>query len=277
MSQPLPTILCVDDDLAVLDLLQEFFTRQGFEVLTAMNGLEALLHVSRRRPQAILLDLQMPRLGGLDAVRRIQRVHPEAVVILVSGSPDLLERIRAEHVTVAGVFTKPLDLARISETLTQAGVGPSRTLPSGSAGESAGKARSSIRKRVLVVDDESEVREVLVGYLQSKGFDVLPAGDGDEALRRFVEYHPHVVLLDIQMPGLSGMETLRRIKALGQQTCVIMVSGQADEQLARRALTLGAGDYIRKPVDFTYLSSVLETHLLMAGFDSPENRSLGSA
>ncbi len=116
---------------------------------------------------------------------------------------------------------------------------------------------------MLVVDDEPEVREVLVEYLRGKGFEVLPAGDGEEALRRFVGYHPHIVLLDIQMPGLSGVETLRRIKALRQETCVIMVSGQESEEAARRTLTLGAADYIRKPVDFAYLDSVLETHLFM--------------
>ncbi len=263
MENPAPTILCVDDNLAVLDLLQEFFTGQGFEVLTAMNGLEALLHVSRHRPRAILLDVEMPRLGGLDAVRRIKRLDPDVVVILISGRPDLLETVKAEKVNVDGVFTKPLDLAQISENLARAGVATAKTLPGGGPGQFPREARPSIRKRMLVVDDEPEVREVLVEYLRGKGFEVLPAGDGEEALRRFVGYHPHIVLLDIQMPGLSGVETLRRIKALRQETCVIMVSGQESEEAARRTLTLGAADYIRKPVDFAYLDSVLETHLFM--------------
>ncbi len=263
MKDRLPTILCVDDNLAVLDLLQEFFTGQGFEVLTAMNGLEALLHVSRHRPRAILLDLEMPRLGGLDAVRRIKRLDPEVVVILISGRPDLLETVKAEKVNVDGVFTKPLDLAQILENLARAGIATAKTLPEGGAGQFPREARPSIRKRILVVDDEPEVREVLVEYLRGKGFEVLPAGAGEEALRRFVGYHPHIVLLDIQMPGLSGVETLRRIKALRQETCVIMVSGQESEEAARQTLTLGAADYIRKPVDFAYLDSVLETHLFM--------------
>lgn len=263
MADRSPTILCVDDDLAVLDLLQEFFTGQGFEVLTAMNGLEALLHVSRHRPRAVLLDLEMPRLGGVDALRRIKRIHPETAAIVISGMPDLLERVNAAGVNLAGVFTKPLDLAQISEALARAGVAPARTLPGGGPREFPREARPSIQKRILVVDDEPEVREVLVEYLQGKGFETLPAGNGEEALRRFVDYHPHVVLLDIQMPGLSGVETLLRIKTLGQETCVIMVSGQENEGTARQTLTLGAADYIRKPVDFAYLDSVLATHLFM--------------
>ncbi len=263
MKDRLPRILCVDDDLALLDLLQEFFSLQGFEVLTAMNGLEALLQVSRHRPRGILIDLEMPRLGGLDALRRIKRLDPEAVVILISGVPDLLERVNAEELNLAGVFTKPLDLAQISETLARAGVTPASTLPAGSPKEFPREGRSSIRKRMLVVDDEPEVREVLVEYLQSKGFEALPAGDGEEALRRFVEYHPHIVFLDIQMPGLSGVETLRRIKALGQETCVVMVSGIEDVKTARQTLALGAADYVTKPVDFQYLDSILQTHLFM--------------
>lgn len=271
MDERAPTILCVDDDLALLDLLQEFFTLQGFRVLTAMNGLHALLHVKLHRPRAVLLDLGMPRLGGLDTVRRIQRLDPTVVVILISGLPDLLDRVNAAKVNVTGVFTKPVDLARISETLVRAGVAPARTRLEGKVEELSAQARRLIRKRMLVVDDEPDFRETLVEYLRGKGFDVVQAGDGEEAIRRFTEYHPHMVLLDIQMRGLNGVETLMRITALRQQTCVIMVSGLQHEAMARRTLALGAADYIRKPVDFAYLDRVLDTHLLMAEFGPDAN------
>jgi len=92
---------------------------------------------------------------------------------------------------------------------------------------------------------------------------VLQAGGGEEAIRRIPEFRPHVVLLDIMMPGLSGVETLRRIKALPQETAVIMVSGIEDVETARQTLVLGAADYVTKPVDFQYLDSVLQVHLFM--------------
>ena len=128
----------------------------------------------------------------------------------------------------------------------------------------AAKAASSGRRRALVVDDEPEFRAVLVEYLQGKGFEARGADSGVEALRQIPDFRPHVVLLDIVMPGMTGMETLRRIKALPQETCVVMVSGIEDMETARQALALGAADYVTKPVDFQYLDSVLQVHLFMS-------------
>jgi two-component system OmpR family response regulator len=102
-----------------------------------------------------------------------------------------------------------------------------------------------------------------VEYLQGKGFEVRGADAGEEALRQIPDFRPHVVLLDIAMPRMSGVEALRRIKALPQETCVVMVSGIEDMETAKQTLALGAADYVTKPVDFQYLDSVLEVHLFM--------------
>lgn len=118
-------------------------------------------------------------------------------------------------------------------------------------------------RRVLVVDDEPQFREVLVEYLEGKGFEALGIGDGAEALRQLPEFRPQLVLLDISMPGLDGVETLRRLKALAPETSVVMVSSSEDLETARQTLAMGAADYVSKPVDYPYLDSVLETHLLM--------------
>ncbi len=72
MDDSLPSILCVDDDVDVLELLKEYFTEQGFVVLTATNGVEAFLQVKRWQPKAVILDLFMPRLGGIGALGRIK-------------------------------------------------------------------------------------------------------------------------------------------------------------------------------------------------------------
>ena len=262
MEQPTSTILCVDDDPEILEVLTEYFTRQGYRVVTATNGVEAMFQTQRCLPQAIILDLFMPRLGGLGALDRIRRLVPEIVPILISGNPGALEMVTEAGISVAGAFGKPLDLVAILGALAQAGVLPPRKGPA--AGEApAAKTAPSGRRRVLVVDDEPELRAVLAEYLQGKGFEVLQAGGGEEALRRFPEFRPHIVLLDIMMPGLSGVETLRRIKTLQPGTAVIMVSAIEDQEAARQTLVLGAADYVAKPVDFQYLDSVLQVHLFM--------------
>ena len=263
MEQPTTTILCVDDEPEILEVLTEYFTRQGYQVVTATNGVEAMFQTQRCLPQAIILDLFMPRLGGLGALDRIRRLVPEIVPILISGNPGALEMVTEAGINVAGAFGKPLDLVGMLGALAQAGVLPPRKVPA-AAKAPAAKTVPSGRRRVLVVDDEPEFRAVLVEYLQGKGFEVLQAGGGEEALRRFPEFRPHIVLLDIMMPGLSGVETLRRIKTLQPGTAVIMVSAIEDQEAARQTLVLGAADYVAKPVDFQYLDSVLQVHLFMS-------------
>ncbi len=264
MDEHVPTILCVDDEPEILEVLTEYFTRQGYQVVTATNGVEAMFQTQRCLPQAIILDLFMPRLGGLGALDRIRRLVPEIVPILISGNPGALEMVTEAGINVAGAFGKPLDLVGMLGALAHAGVLPQKKMPTAATGAPVATAGPSGRRRVLVVDDEPELRALLAEYLQGKGFEALGAGDGQEALRRIPEFRPHIVLLDIMMPGLSGVETLRRIKTLAEETAVIMVSGIEDVETARQTLVLGAADYITKPVDFQYLDSVLQVHLFMS-------------
>jgi DNA-binding response OmpR family regulator len=250
--------LCVDDEPEVLEILGDYFTEQGFAVRTATNAQEALLEAKRWMPKALVVDLVMPRLGGLGTVEQIRRINPGIVVILISGRVDAADIVSEAGVGVAGAFTKPLNLPRVLASLIEAGVAPMKSLPEGTADASAAK----VPKRVLVVDDEPDVREVLAEYLASKGFEVDRVSSGEEALEHVRESGPEIVLLDITMPGLSGVETLRGIRALSADTRVIMVSANTDVETARQTLALGATDYVPKPVDFGYLDSVLAMHAL---------------
>ncbi|HUM14365.1 MAG TPA: response regulator [Candidatus Nitrosotalea sp.] len=263
MDETLPSILCVDDDVDILELLKEYFTEQGFVVLTATNGVEAFLQVKRWRPKAVILDLFMPRLGGIGALGRIKALNPEVVVILVSGMGNALELVTEAGLSVAGAFTKPLDLVKVSDTLARAGVVAPAALVAGEASRS----RRPVRARVLVVDDELEFRKVLVEYLEERGFDVTEAQSGEEALDRVPDFRPHIVLMDVMMTGMGGLEALRRIKATSAETCVIMVTAVEEIDAARGALAVGASDYVTKPFSFQYLDSVLEVHMLMDHID----------
>jgi DNA-binding response OmpR family regulator len=261
----LPSILCVDDDVEILELLKEYFTLQGFVVLTATNGVEAFLQVKRWAPKAVILDLFMPRLGGIGALTRIRALNPDIAVILVSGMGNALEVVTEAGLSVAGAFVKPLYLEKLSETLTKSGV-----IAPVSFGDSAAPEQvRPTRARVLVVDDEPEFRSMLAEHLQGKGFDVLESKSGEDALAVLTEFAPHIVLLDVMMEGMGGVETLRRIKTKAPQTCVIMVTAVEDLGAARGALAVGAADYVTKPFTFQYLDSVLEVHMLMDHMDAP--------
>jgi DNA-binding response OmpR family regulator len=269
MHDSLPSILCVDDDVEILELLKEYFTLQGFVVLTATNGVEAFLQVKRWAPKAVILDLFMPRLGGIGALSRIKALNPEIAVILVSGVGNALELVTEAGLSVAGTFVKPLDLEKLSDTLAKSGV----VAPVDFGDSAASGRRRPTRARVLVVDDEPEFRSVLAEHLQGKGFDVLESKGGDDALAVLTEFDPHIILLDVMMDGMGGIEALRRIKAKAPKTCVIMVTAVEDLDAARGALAVGAADYVTKPFTFQYLDSVLEVHLLMDHIDAPSSES----
>jgi len=111
--------------------------------------------------------------------------------------------------------------------------------------------------QVLVVDDEIAIREVLIEFLSEHGYEAEGARDGREALELAKSLKPQVILLDIAMPGMNGIETLKRLRQASIEAAVIMISGHADHDQALAALDLGAYDFIHKPPDFGYLERTL--------------------
>jgi DNA-binding NtrC family response regulator len=103
--------------------------------------------------------------------------------------------------------------------------------------------------RVLLVDDEKDFVDVLAERLENRGFKVSTAGSGDEALTRLQEAQSDVVILDVLMPGMDGMETLEAIKKLNPLIEVMMLTGHATIDTAINGLKLGAYDYLMKPTD----------------------------
>jgi len=115
--------------------------------------------------------------------------------------------------------------------------------------------------RILVVDDEPDIRDILEKSLSLSGYSVTSAADGAKALELCASFNPHVILLDVMMPDASGVETLQKIRALDRDVKVVMVSGMHDLTVAREAISLGAVDYITKPFDLRDLDSYIKTLL----------------
>lgn len=103
--------------------------------------------------------------------------------------------------------------------------------------------------KILVVDDEVAVCKELRKFLEGKGYDVVEAYDGDQAVLLYRQERPDLVLLDVRMPGKDGIDTLKELKALDPEASVIMVTAVAKKKRTKQALAEGASDYITKPFD----------------------------
>jgi len=118
---------------------------------------------------------------------------------------------------------------------------------------------TSEKYRVLVVDDEPDIQDILARLLEMSGFDVAVAGNGLRALELAKSFSPHIILLDVMMPDTSGIETLQKIREFDHEAKIIMVSGMHDVTVAKEAISLGAIDYITKPFDLKELEFYIQS------------------
>ncbi len=127
--------------------------------------------------------------------------------------------------------------------------------------------------KVLIVDDEEPFRAATRKVLDKLGFDTLVAANGEEAIARMGQ-RPEVVVLDIRMPGMDGIEALKRIRGIAPDVPVIMLTGHGAEASAREALALGASDYLAKPCPMDLLAEkITDAHRQAAhGGTSPERK-----
>lgn len=107
--------------------------------------------------------------------------------------------------------------------------------------------------KILVVDDEIEICNIFYEFFTPKGYQVIKATSGKAALEKVDSEKPDLVFLDIRMPGMDGIEVLKQIRKMGNAITVIMVTVLNDEETAKKAIKLGANDYVPKPLSFDYL------------------------
>jgi GAF domain-containing protein/CheY-like chemotaxis protein len=177
------TVLVIDDEAAVRDLMQRFLAKEGFRVVTAASGEEGLRRARELRPDAITLDVMMPGLDGwavLSALKADADLADIPVVMLTIVDDKNL----GYALGASDYLTKPIDRERLAAVL--------------------GKYRRDLP--VLVVDDDVEVRQLLRRMLEPDGYTVVEAENGRVALERLRDGAPAVVLLDLMMPEMDGFE-----------------------------------------------------------------------
>jgi len=183
------TILVIDDDAAVRDLMQRFLAKEGFRIQTASGG-EQGLHLAREmQPDAITLDVMMPGMDGW-AVLSALKADPGTADIPVVMLTIVDDKNLGYALGADDYLTKPIDRERLLAAMHKY----RRDLP------------------VLLVDDDEVLRELMRRILEKDGYTVKEARNGREALSRLAEITPGLILLDLMMPEMDGFELVEELR-----------------------------------------------------------------
>jgi two-component system chemotaxis response regulator CheB len=272
----------IDDSKPVRSILAKMLQTMDFETTEAENGQQALEHLDDHNiPDVFVVNWNMPILNGLQFIKTVKanQQYSHIPLLVVSAETKDSTKAEASNAGASGFLSKPVTLATLRTTLVSLGVypGPSgsavtpprlnpkasqKQLPSQTntstktvstvAAESVSSTDSARQKiRVLIVDDSVVVRGIVSKMLQEDGdLEVVnTAADGVIALAKLEQCDVDVILLDIEMPRMTGLEVLKRLRDLRNRTPVVMFSSltQRGASATIDALMLGAKDYVMKP------------------------------
>ena len=219
-------VLVVDDDPLVVRLLGGSLTDEGFEVVTASDGVTALHLARERRPVAIMLDIQLPKLDGWTVLSTLKNDPALAAipVVIISVEED---RSKGFSFGACEYLVKPIEpekfLAAVRRSVGAVGSG-----------------------EVLVVDDDTSSRQLVVRNLKSAGFVCTEARNGEEALLKARVVNPSLVVLDLVMPKLDGFDVLAALRSSGSSVPVIVLTGKSLSPEEEDQLRLGLAHVVRK-------------------------------
>ena len=261
-------ILVVDDAQFVRMKLAMTLKAAGFETTEASSGQDALKAVSQSKPDLILLDVNMPGMSGYEIAQKIssEPSHAEIPIVMLTAEHTSEAVQKAIHAGASGFIVKPFEtsyvIGYIKEQLTEVAKGLSPAGGENNQGSDNETNTGSPKVRVLVVEDSPSLRIKLGLMLQESGFKVLEASDGLEAVERARMFKPHVVLMDIQMPNMNGYQATATIRKEAKltDTKIIMLTGNSATDEVKKAISLGANDYIVKPFDIDHVVEKVFEH-----------------
>jgi len=248
-------ILIIEDEANNLDVARRIVRGAGHEALTATDGLAGLEIARRERPDAVLVDLLLPKLDGWSVTRAI-REEPWAKkipIIAVSALAMQADRERAREAGCDDFVTKPYAPAELRVLLGKYFTDNSAPKAATRASEPSASGISAAERlgRVLVVDDEPSNVELIVRRLGGNGYETLTASNGHDAIAIATKEQPDLILMDIMMPGLDGWQATRLLKGDPKTANipVVFVTARDRPEDVAQGFEAGGIMYVNKPVE----------------------------
>ncbi|MEO7190958.1 MAG: response regulator [Vicinamibacterales bacterium] len=275
-APPLPlnlNVLIVDDNDVNRRILSEQVARWGLTGTAVGSGRDAMQAMTAaaegKRPfDLVLLDANMPDMDGFSVASEIsaQPVLSRATVMMLTSSGEFGDSSRCAELGIKAYLVKPIDAdalrAAIQQAISTVTPGSSGSKLSRSDAGGLAKGSSGVRCHVLLVEDNRINQRVAVGLLNRRGHDVVVAENGQEALTRLEHDTFDVVLMDLQMPVMGGIEATgairERERGSGRHTRIVAMTAHAMSSDRERCLQAGMDGYLAKPINPRLLYAAVE-------------------
>ena len=223
-------VLIVDDQEGLRITMAGLLEMEGYEVTAVGNGYDAIEAVKKDTFDIAFLDMKMAGINGVETFKEIKKINSATAVFMMTAYAveSLIEEAIREG--AKDIFYKPFDIEKVLNILKK------------------------IEKRtsILIIDDDANFLETIRSILEEKGYDVKTVGNGEAAIESLNKYSFDMVFLDVMMPGMDGVEVLKRIKEEIDEArlpLIMMMTGYDINEKVDEALALGAKCCLRKPLE----------------------------
>ena len=244
-------IAVVDDDPSVRHGLERLIRSLGWKTETFASAQEFLDHPRTEAPSCLILDLQLPGLSGLDLQKRMAGAGLETPIVFLTGHGDIPASVQAMKAGAIGFLTKPVDEEALSKAIQEAIERHRRNR----------KQHPDLRESgaiIAVVDDDASVREGLSRLIRSAGLRAETFASAQEFLDRPRTEPPSCVVLDLELPGLSGLDLQKRMAEVDLEIPIVFLTGHGDIPASVEAMKAGAVEFLSKPVEEKQLLKAIQ-------------------
>jgi signal transduction histidine kinase len=235
------TVLIVDDDIITGKELERELKRNYFETFKAIDGKTAIEILTIKTIDILLLDIKLPDMEGFDIIALAKAQNPNCEIIVITGYGSLEIAIKSLRKGAIDYIEKPINMNELNTAL-------------GRAMEQVNqKENLNFKPTLLVIDDDHDIVDRLQKFLKKEEFIVITAYSGLNGLHIIEKNRIDVLITDIKMKDMDGIDVLKRAKSLYCDIEGIIITGFRDEELAVKSLRAGAIDYINKPINLEKL------------------------
>jgi len=261
-------IVIVDDNKSIRDVLRALCESEAHEIVAEFaDGTGLVDFVKQNHPDLVCLDFNLPGADGLELLAHMDAAANRVNVVMITGSDDPELKGHAADFGAMGFIRKPFEhtqiineLREVEETqriAARAAAMPVVTayspaqadIPAASTPVVAEQIVDVVPQSAVIVDDSGSVRLLLKGILEEIGVKVIGvATSGTEGIKVVKATRPAIVCLDVDMPGMTGIEALPEVRSASPQSKVVMITGNASRAIVEAAVSGGAKGYFLKPI-----------------------------